>query len=307
MEDKVAIVGCGLMGVDIAAIFVNRGWHVHIVEPQRAGWDGKHAQIRQAAHNIGGAHGQSRVDFFPDIASVPFGAVRAVIETVSERLDLKQRVFAELDALVPAGIPIGSNSSSMRISEIARDCRTAHRMANTHFFLPAHIVPLVEIARGERTSAECCTQLRELFLRVGRVPVVIHQDLPGFLANRIQHALMREAFSIIDKGLATPEDVNAAVKFGFGFRYVAAGPILQKEFAGLETQCAAASVIYPSLCNDAEPAGVLSRLVAQGKHGAKSGEGFRRWTPEEADAAKQAYESVLLRAAAMLAPEKAEL
>ena len=127
-------------------------------------------------------------------------------------------------------------------------------MANTHFFQPAHLVPLVEIAKGEHTSDATVDALHAIFSSVGRMPVRVSRDVPGFLANRIQHALMREAFSVIDEGLATAEDVDIAVRFGFGFRYAAAGPMLLKEFAGFDTQHAAATVIYPSLCNHSAPA-----------------------------------------------------
>jgi 3-hydroxybutyryl-CoA dehydrogenase len=131
----------------------------------------------------------------------------------------------------------------------------------------------------------------------------VARDVPGFLANRIQHALMREAFAVIDQGLATAEDVDAAVRYAFGFRYVAAGPILQKELAGLETQLAAARVIYPTLCNSAEPSPTLQRLVAEGKLGTKTGEGFRPWPPEVAARERERYERVLLAAAKLLAGE----
>ena len=135
----------------------------------------------------------------------------------------------------------------------------------------------------------------------------INKDLPGFLANRIQHALMREAFAIIDSGLATPEDVDAAVRFGFGFRYVAAGPILQKELSGLDTQLAAATSIYPSLCNDPEPSRGLRKLVAEGRLGTKSLAGYWTWTPEQVQAERARFEAVLGAAAELLARSPAQL
>jgi 3-hydroxybutyryl-CoA dehydrogenase len=124
--------------------------------------------------------------------------------------------------------------------------------------------------------------------------------VPGFLANRIQHALMREAFAAIDEGLATAKDVDAAVRYAFGFRYVAAGPILQKELAGLETQLAAAETIYPSLCNDVTPSATLRRLVAEGRLGTKTGLGFRPWPPEAAAKERARYERTLLAATRLL-------
>jgi 3-hydroxybutyryl-CoA dehydrogenase len=300
MKNVVVIVGCGIMGVDIVALFAQQRWKAIVVEPKADKWKVVARRIDASLAQMGAYAEIGAVSFVESIDRVDFTGVRLVIETVTEQLEVKRRVFAQLDVHVPAHIPIGSNSSSLRITDIASGCSTPDRMANTHFFLPANIVPLVEIARGKRTSAQTCANLRSIFSEVGRVPVVIEKDIPGFLANRIQHALMREAFSLIDRKLATVDDVNAAVQYGFGFRYVAAGPILQKEFAGLETQCAAASAIYPSLCNDDHPAQVLQDLVDNGKFGMKTGEGFQVWTPESAKAARARYSDVLLQAAKLL-------
>jgi 3-hydroxybutyryl-CoA dehydrogenase len=140
---------------------------------------------------------------------------------------------------------------------------------------------------------------------VGRMPVRVNRDMPGFLANRIQHALMREAFSVIQEGLGTAEDVDTAVRYGFGFRYVAAGPILQKEFAGLDTQISAARSIYPSLSTSAEPIPVLKEVVAEGRLGMKSGRGFWTWTPELIQQERERYERTLLAALKLLRDSKA--
>jgi 3-hydroxybutyryl-CoA dehydrogenase len=232
-----------------------------------------------------------------------FADAACVVEAVPETLDLKRRAFAELDRLVPSEVPIGTNTSGLRVTDIARDCTTRSRMANLHFFLPAHLVPGVEVVQGEFTDPATCDRLAAIMAALGRKPIRVARDVPGFLANRIQHALMREAFAVIDQGLASAEDVDAAVRYAFGFRYVAAGPILQKELAGLETQLAAARSIYPTLCNSAEPSPTLARLVAEGKLGTKTGEGFRPWPPEVAACERERYERVLLAAAKLLADE----
>jgi 3-hydroxybutyryl-CoA dehydrogenase len=142
---------------------------------------------------------------------------------------------------------------------------------------------------------------------VGRVAVRINKDLPGFLANRIQHAMMREAFAIIDSGLASAEDVDAAVRYGFGFRYVAAGPIVQKELSGLETQLAAASAIYPSLCNDPEPGPGLRNLVKEGRYGTKTLKGYWTWTEEQARAERARFEAALSAGARLLAASPSQI
>lgn len=301
------IVGGGLMGCDISAIFVNAGWPVQLVEQDEARHAPATARVQTAVGQMRGPWNAALLSTRAGLAAVDWADVQIVVETVTEKLAVKRAVFAELDRVVPPHIPIGSNSSGMRITDIAEGCASAGRMANAHFFLPAHLVPLVELAQGERTAPETLDELKRIFTAVGRIAVKIAKDLPGFLANRIQHAMMREAFSLIDQGLATPEDVDAAVRYGFGFRYAAVGPIVQKEIAGLETQREAAAAIYPSLCNDATPAKVLEKLVAEGRYGTKTGSGFWDWTPEQAAAERARYEDALRVAADLIAGSPSKL
>ncbi len=306
-EQKVIIIGCGHMGCDIAAIFLNAGWCVEAVDSADACRAAAPERMRAGVLALRGNWQPSLLQLRASIPDVDWQGARLVIETVSENLAVKQQVFQALDRHAPADIPIGSNSSGFRITEIARDCVTAARMANAHFFLPAHLVPLVELAKGERTAPDTLDALQAAFEAVGRVVVKIQKDLPGFLANRIQHALMREAFAIIDAGLATPEDVDKAVRYGFGFRYAAAGPILPKELSGLDTQLAAASTIYPSLCNDPAPPRILHDLVARQRHGTKALQGFWDWTPAQVDAERTRFETALDQAATLIRQTPARL
>ncbi|MCC6611064.1 MAG: 3-hydroxyacyl-CoA dehydrogenase [Burkholderiales bacterium] len=176
-------------------------------------------------------------------------------------------------------------------------------MCGLHFFMPAHVVPLVEVVRGEATDLAVCEALVETMRALGKVPVLVKKDIPGFLANRMQHALAREAFWLVDEGIATPEDVDRAVRYGFGFRFVAAGPILQKDLAGLDIHCAASTMTFPSLNNGAEPARCLRERVAAGKLGVKTGEGFYQWPPERVVAEKARYDKALLAALEIFARE----
>ncbi len=290
-----AIIGCGLMGCDIAAIFLAGGWRVTAVESNPARHPGALARMQSSIGQLEAdpalAANAQIVTALEDIA---WADVAAVVEAVPENLALKQQVFAALDTLVPAGVPIGSNTSSYPITAIAAECATRERMCNLHFFLPAHLVPGVEVVKGQHTTQAAVDQLAAIMASLGRVPIKVARDVPGFLANRIQHAMMREAFAVIDDGLGSAEDVDNAVRYCFGFRYLAAGPIMQKELAGLETQLAAATTIYPSLHNNTEPAAILKQLVAEGRIGPKSGRGFWEWTDEKAAAERARYERALI-------------
>lgn len=289
------------MGCDIAAIFIAAGCKVSCVSPDPTKSESRLARIeRSRAQLATQAAVQHEAVLGRNIDDVPWDETELVIETVPEKLELKRDVFARVLARAPAGVPVVSNASGFPITRIAGDMPTAERTAGLHFFLPANLVPVVEVVKGERTSQATVDTVYGYMQAVGRVPVRVNRDTPGFLANRIQHALMREAFAVIDEGLATPEDVDAAVRFGFGFRYVAAGPLMQKEFAGLDTQLAAARSIYPGLSTSKEPSEVLTRLVAGGRVGAKSLHGFWKWTPEQLEAAREQYEATLLRALDLL-------
>ncbi len=298
------ILGMGLMGCDIAAIFLAGGWRVSAVETNRAAWPERVDRVRLSLTQLDAdPDNAARLALHAEIAAPDYGSAAVVIEAVPEHLDLKRGVFAQLDTLVPPEVPIGSNASGFRITDIAGHIATRSRCANLHFFLPAHLVPGVEVVQGEHTDPASCDRLAAIMTALGRKVIRVARDVPGFLANRIQHALMREAFAVIDQGLATAEDVDNAVRYAFGFRYVAAGPILQKELAGLETQLAAARTIYPSLCNSTEPSPTLARLVAENRLGPKTGRGFREWPPDVAARERARYESALLAAAKLLRDE----
>ena len=176
-------------------------------------------------------------------------------------------------------------------------------MLGLHFFMPAHLVPLVEVIIGAASNAAHAATLAAFMRACGMVPVIVKKDLPGFLANRLQHALAREAFAMIDDGVATPEDVDNAVRFGFGFRFLAAGPVLQRDHAGVEVHTAAAATMYPSLSAATVPARVLRDKVAAGKLGMKTGEGFFRWTQASAAAERKRYDDLLRAGLKLIAAE----
>ncbi|MFC7738148.1 3-hydroxyacyl-CoA dehydrogenase family protein [Roseomonas sp. GCM10028921] len=300
LASRAVIVGFGLMGCDIASIFLAGGWRVTAVEPDLANWSVRRERVRQALSQLDVTPDDTHLDLAATLEEVSFQDAALVIEAAPERLDVKRAIFAQLDAAVPNGIPIASNASGFRITDIAGDLPTCARMANLHFFLPAHLVPGVEVVRGEHTDPTTCDRLATIMASLGRKPIRVARDVPGFLANRIQHALMREVFAVIDAGLASAADVDDAVRYAFGFRYLAAGPITQKELAGLDSQLAAAATIYPSLSNTSVPSPTLSRLVAEGRLGVKTGRGFEEWPPERAAAEQERYERLLLAAVRLL-------
>ncbi len=293
LHKRAVIIGGGTMGADVAAIFAAGGMGADIVQRPGRTRDTLQARVERSIRELGAT--KFDVSLCDALRDVAWKDVGIVVESVSEDLPLKQKIFAELEALAPAGIALTSNSSSFPISRIAAGLKSASRTLGLHFFMPAHMVPLVEVVRSEATDPAVAQAVFDLMRQLQRKPVMVAKDIPGFLANRMQHALMREAWSLIERGIATPEDVDIAVRYGFGFRYVAAGPILQKEMSGLDTNFLASSTVFPDLCNDAVPAAKLAAKVKAGEIGMKSGKGFYDWPAQKIAKEKARYQTALKR------------
>lgn len=304
---KVVVMGTGTMGVGIAASFLAYGAKTILLGRDFNKAEFILSRVEACADAINPTWRDSGAQLIAgSIADwSDWQNTDLLIETISERLDLKKALFRELDQRVPPNIPIGSNSSGFPISDIAQGLVTCHRMFNTHYFMPAHIVPLVEVVLGENSDPQMAEQICNLYRSHGKKPVLVKRDIPGFLANRIQHALMREALSLVQDGIASPDDVDTAVRYSFGFRYAAVGPMTQKEISGWEGMTLAAEVIYPSLSNIQAPPDCVMDLVNSGKTGMAKGAGFREWSSEEAAQMKQVYETRLKAAFEVLkiAPE----
>jgi 3-hydroxybutyryl-CoA dehydrogenase len=295
---SVAVVGTGIMGAGIAAGFLAKSVPVIILGRSKEKADACLDKAISLAKKIG-VDGDYATKDQADIKKQQVVGVLEeyqewndciwVIETIAENLALKQEIFKYLDRVVPANIPIGSNSSGFPISKIAEGLNTANRMMGAHYFMPAEVVPLVEIVMGQKTEIQFAEKACDLYRSIDKKPVLVKKDIPGFLANRIQHALMREALSLVQEGIATPEDIDDAVRYSFGFRYAAVGPMTQKEISGWDGMANAAKEIYPSLSNIATLPPKVVQMMAEGKTGMKAGEGFRKWTPEEISQVSDSY------------------
>jgi 3-hydroxybutyryl-CoA dehydrogenase len=305
-QSCVAIIGGGIMGVDVAIVFARAGCRTVVVEPSSERRAALPDRIDAGLWQQGTQRwaGRSRcVAALADLSAQDWQRIDLVVECIPEQLPLKQALFAELATLARPDAILTSNSSSFPISAIAARLPGRERMLGLHFFMPAHLVPLVEVVWSDATNPAAANALAAFMRRCGSVPVQVRKDKPGFLANRLQHALAREAFAMIDEGVATPEDVDAAVRFGFGFRFLAAGPVLQRDHAGIETHTAAAATMYPSLAANTVPAEALRSRVAAGTLGMKTGQGFFPWTPEAIAAERQRYDTLLRQGLQLLAGE----
>lgn len=292
-EHHALVIGGGTMGVGIIAMFLAGGWKVDVVSRSASTREGLPAACARALDAMGKPKDTSRLATFATLAEASWRTIEIAVETVTEDLALKRQLFAEMEKLALPDCALTSNSSSFPISEIARELPTQHRMMGLHFFMPAHLIPLVEVVRSIHTDVAKAESVGEVMAALGKRPVQVRKDVIGFLGNRIQGALMREALWLIEQGVASPEDIDATVRLSFGFRYAAAGPIVQKEHSGWDTTCAVAKIIWPDLSNADGPPPVLQRNVDEGRIGFKTGRGFFEWNDESIAKERARYERAL--------------
>jgi 3-hydroxybutyryl-CoA dehydrogenase len=285
-QRSAAIIGGGIMGGDIAIIFAAGGWKVHVMSPSQKTRDALPARIVAGLTNLVAppAHA-ANVKTYARIEDLPWRDIGIVVEAAVEDLPLKQKLFGEVETLARSDIPLTTNTSNFPIGEIGKSLKTRARVAGLHFFMPAHLVPLVEVVSADSTDPGVAEGLVALMKALGKAPIWVKKDVPGFVGNRIQHAMLREALYLINDGIVDAEDVDIAVRYGFGFRFIACGPILQKEMSGWDTNYLVAGALYPHLYDDKTPAPIVKALNDRGHLGMKTKRGFWKW--DDAKIAKE--------------------
>ncbi len=203
-----------------------------------------------------------------------------VVESGPENLEFKQEIFARLDSIAPPEAVLASNTSGISITSIAAACRRPERVLTTHFWNPPHLMPLVEIVKGEKTSHEIALAVRDLLARCGKTPVMVKKDRPGQLGNRLQMALVREAAHIVAEGIADAADVDLAARTGFGLRLPVYGILEHQDVVGLDLGFAVVDYVSRDLCNEPHGPAIMREMIARGELGAKSGKGFYDWPGE---------------------------
>jgi len=302
---NLAVIGAGTMGADVAVRFAAAGCNVHLMARPGPSRDGFAERAERSAEDLGVDYKELSLHLVATMQALPWQEIDLVIENVKENLPIKQEVFREMVGLANPKTPLASNSSTFSVRLIGDGLDTRERMLGMHFFMPAHLVPMVEVVMADRTDPQMAQQMYDELTVLGFKPVMVKRDVPGFIANRMQAALSREAWSLIDDGVASPEDIDRAVRYGFGFRYVAAGPVLQKEISGLDVTAAAAALLYPELCNDTAPRKFLTDMIARGEFGLKTGKGFWEWSEAQTKAERKRYAKALKAALAILQEEDA--
>ena len=284
--EKVVVIGAGTMGEGIAQNFAQAGLSVRLVARHKETLDRCLDQIeanlglfqefgllQEEPYSI-----KSRVKpFLAQDLDEATGDSDFVVESVPEILEVKKRLMSQLDSL-PQDVIIGSNTSSFTISSLSEGLHTSSRVIGLHYFNPAHIIPLVEIHRGQNTEDEVVEVTRGLMLRVGKKPVLVRKEVPGFIINRLTGAMEREVDYLLDEGIVTPEDLDTAVKASYGFRLACLGPMEAEDMIGLDTSARVSARIFKVLSNATEPSPALIEKVNNGELGVKSGKGWYDYT-----------------------------
>jgi 3-hydroxybutyryl-CoA dehydrogenase len=283
--DKIAVIGAGTMGAGVAAVFAAAGHPVAL-------YSRSDATLRGALGEIGRRHGTANVTVTTDLAEALDGAV-LVSENVVEDLALKRDMFAGFEAHAPAEAVLTTNTSSVPITAIAAGLARPGRVVGLHWFNPPTVMPLVEIVRGEHTSDAAVARVKDVCEAIGREYIEVRRDVPGFVVNRLQYAMLREAVALVEAGVASIEDVDRAVASTLAPRWSASGPLELMDLAGLDTVAKVAAILLPELSTAAAVPDLVRDRVERGALGAKTGEGFYGWTPERTAAAVAARDATV--------------
>jgi 3-hydroxybutyryl-CoA dehydrogenase/5-formyl-3-hydroxy-2-methylpyridine 4-carboxylate dehydrogenase len=281
---KAAVIGMGTMGPGIAATLARGGMDV-------ACFDVSAEQLKKAAAEIALARGvlaqiggpeaprPGEIRLEAELAAA-LGDAEVVVETVPERLDVKQRVFADLERLAPAGAILASNTSGIPIGRLQEAVRDKARVVGMHWSNPPYVIPMIEVIAGPHTSPEVVEKMTKLIADLGLLPVVVKKDVPGFVENRVLYAIMRECVSLVEKGVISPAELDTCVTWGIGFKLAVIGPMELLDVAGLDIYEAVASYLNADLDDSARVSDYITKRTAAGELGMKTGRGIYAYTPE---------------------------
>ncbi|MDW7710248.1 MAG: 3-hydroxyacyl-CoA dehydrogenase family protein [Deferrisomatales bacterium] len=299
---RVGVIGAGLMGHGIAQVFAARGFEVRLQDVRTEALERARSRIRSQLELLGGGSSAlSRIQTTLSLGEAVEGA-EFVFEAVPEDLDLKREIFRRVGECADPHAIVASNTSTLSVSAMGEGTRNPENHVIAHWFNPPYLIPVVEVVPGERTSARTVDRTVSLLRDVGKEPVRVRREVPGFLVNRLQTALLREALALLQAGVAEPEELDKAVRGSFGLRLAVVGPLETADMGGLDLWLRGLRSLYPHLDNSREPQEILREKVGRGDLGTASGAGFFRYG-DEARAAERSRDDRLLRLVRLLYSE----
>ena len=278
---RIGVLGAGLMGHGIAQVFALHGHEVRIYDPSAAALETVRARIAANLRDLEEDEGAAEHVAPASTIAQCVGDADFVVEAALENLAVKQALFAEVERHAPAHAILASNTSVIPITSIMEGVADGARTVGTHWWNPPFLVPLVEVIGTDRTSQQTIDATMALHEAIGKTPVHVKKDVPGFVGNRLQHALWREAISLVENGICDARTVDTVVKASFGRRLAVLGPLENADLVGTDLTLAIHNTVLPAIESRPGSSPYLEGLVASGKLGMKSGEGFRTWTADE--------------------------
>ena len=278
---KIGIAGSGTMGSGIALIFALKGYEVVVTDVEEKFLENakRIISINQSSLIEEGIitqaeaeHSLKHIHFATD--KKVFSDADVIIEAIIEKLDIKQDFWKEVEEIAKEDAILATNTSGLSITAISKKVVNKGRFIGMHWWNPPHIIPLIELIRGDGTNDETVNTLTELIQKIGKESVVVQKDASGFIGNRLQFAVFREALNIVEQGIATIEDVDKAMKYGPGFRYPVLGPLETADLGGLDTFYYISSYLFNELSDAKKPTALLQKLMDDKNLGVKSGKGF---------------------------------
>src|ERR1700686_1806170 len=278
---RIAVIGAGLMGHGIAQVFALAGHDVTIYDSVMASLDAAKARILTNLKDLG--DDQRAVERVTPVANLATAVRTAdyVVEAVLEDLPLKQKLFAEIEKHVRPDTILASNTSVIPITKIMKGLKRRERALGTHWWKPPFLVPLGEVSETQWTSSQAVDFTMKLHVAAGKKPAHVKKDVPGFIGNRLQHPLWREAIALVEHGICDAETGDTVIKAAFGRRLAVLGPLENADLVGTDLTLAIHKTVLPAIDGSPAPSPYLERRGAGGKRGFKSGEGFRTWTPQQ--------------------------
>jgi 3-hydroxybutyryl-CoA dehydrogenase len=280
MTRRVAIAGAGLMGSGLALVFALGGHEVRVTDAMPQSLESLKDRVSALLRTLNKpADAVERITPVAILADAVSGA-DLVVEAAPEKLELKQSLFAEIEAAAPATAILASNTSVIPITQVMARVKRKERALGTHWWNPPYLVPLVEVIQTAETSSAVIEETMALLKSLGKVPVHVKKDVPGFVGNRLQHALWREAISLVENGVCDAETVDLVVKNSFGARLAVLGPLANADLVGTDLTLDIHKQVLADLEDTKQPSPYLQKLVADGRLGFKSHEGFMTWTDD---------------------------
>ena len=299
---SIVVAGAGTMGSSMAQIFAKYHDSVVIYNHREVTLQKAQKRIQENVQTLVQAGEMTQADAEHVLGALSyttdwdcFSSCDLVVENLAEDLSIKQAFYEKVSQLVREDAIIATNTSGLSINTLAQSVQGAHRFIGMHWFNPPHLIPLIEIIKGDATDDEVAQAIYQLSLKIDKKPVIVNRDVAGFAANRLQFAILREALDLVQKGVISKEGIDDVMKYGLGFRYACLGPLEVSDFGGLDTFYHISSYLMKDLCDSKEVPELMKQHYEAGEYGVKNGAGFYDYSGEKAQQATQARDEKFLK------------